>query len=203
VISLWRNVRFGLRLLRKNPGFAAVAILSFAFGIGATTAISSIVYGTLLAPLPYPQPEQLVAVWSKIDGNHNGVSAGDFLDWKAQSRSFQELSALTGSRFNLSASSEPEQVNGGQVPPGFIGRVFGKGPVLGRDFLPEEGVLGRDKVVILSHRLWVRRFGSDREVVGRQIRIDGEPRTVVGVLPAGAYDRYDVELWVPLTFKPE
>jgi putative ABC transport system permease protein len=203
LISLWRNVRFGLRLLRKSPGFAAVAILSFAFGIGATTAIASIVYGTLLAPMPYPHPEQIVAVWSKIDGNRNGVSAGDFLDWKAQSQSFRELAALGNQFFNLSIASQPEEVNGGMVPPGFFSRVFASAPVLGRDFSQEEGVLGKDRVVILSHRLWVRRFGSDRNVIGSQIRIDGELRRVVGVLALGAYDKYWPELWVPLTFKPE
>jgi putative ABC transport system permease protein len=202
VLSLWHNVRFGLRLLRKNPGFAAVVILSFAFGIGATTAISSIVYGVLLAPAPYPHPEQVVAVWSKLRGDRNVVSAGDFLDWKAQNGVFQELAAITFWTFNLSASGQPEQVIGMRVPPGLISRVFARGPVLGRDFLPDEGVLGKDKVVILSNKLWVRRFGSDRNVIGRQIRIDGEPRTVVGVLPSGAYDRYLAELWVPLTFTP-
>ena len=205
MIGLWRNVRFGLRLLRKSPGFAAVAILSFAFGIGATTAISSIVYGTLLAPLPYPHPEQIVAVWSKIDGEHNVVSAGDFLDWKDQARSFEILTGMNGWRFDFSpaaSSGEPEQVNGEQVTPGFISRVFDSGPELGRDFLAEEGVLGKDKVVILSHRFWVRRFGSDRSVLGRQIRLDGQPRTVVGVMPAGVYDRYDADVWIPLTFRP-
>ena len=201
--NLWRNLQFGLRLLWKNPGFSSVAVLALTLGIGGTSAIFSVVYDMLLARLPYPHPEQLVVVWSKINGHKNVVSAGDFLDWKAQNTAFQELSAFTGRNFNLSLSNEPEVVSGVRVPPGFISKVFAVPPSLGRDFLPEEGVLGKDHAVILSHRLWIRRFGADPSLIARQINIDGEPYTVVGILPAGAYDRYPFQLWVPLTFKPE
>src|SRR5580704_1488764 len=116
--NLLRDLRFGFRLLRKNPGFAAVAILALALGIGANTAIFSVIYSTLLETMPYPQPNQIVMVWSKIRGGRNGVSAGDFLDWKQQSDSFQELSAWTFDNFNLSEGREPEQLDGRRVSPG-------------------------------------------------------------------------------------
>ncbi len=201
--DLQRDLRFGFRILVKNPTFAAVAILALALGIGANTAIFSVVYATLLAPMPYPHPERVVAVWSRINGHRNGVSAGDFLDWKQQSTAFQELDAVTGDSFNLSASDEPEQVIGVRASPGFISHVFGIPPLLGRDFLPEEGEIGRDHEVILTHRLWVRRFSSDDKVIGTKTRINGEPYTVVGVMPAGVYDRYFFQMFVPLAFKPE
>src|SRR6187455_1287363 len=104
-----RDARFGLRLLRKNPGFTAVAILALALGIAANTAIFSVVYATLLAPLPYPEPDQLVMVWSRIQGNRNVVSAGDYLDWKRQATSFQALSAWSGRGVNIASGDRPEQ----------------------------------------------------------------------------------------------
>jgi putative ABC transport system permease protein len=203
VTGLWRNVRFGLLLLRKNLGFALVAILTLALGVGGNTAIFSAVYATLLAPAPYPHPEQLVVVWSKINGKRNGVSAGDALDWKRQSTAFEELSPSTGENFNISTSSEPENVIGLRVAPGWITKTFQIDLSLGRDFMPEEAELGRDHVVILSNRLWVRRFNSDRNVIGQQMRIDGETYSIVGVLPSGVYDRSQFQLLVPLAFKPE
>src|ERR1700689_3945378 len=108
--NLWRDVRFGFRLLLKNPGFTAIAILALALGIGANTAIYSVVYATLLAPLPYHDPNQLVMVWSKIQGNKNVVAAGTYLDWKSQSTVFQGLSAYTDTTINLAQGSRPEQV---------------------------------------------------------------------------------------------
>jgi putative ABC transport system permease protein len=203
VTGLWRDVRFGFRLLGKNKGFASVAILTLALGIGGNTAIFSAVYATLLAPTPYPHPEQLVVVWSRINGKRNGVSAGDYLDWTSQSTSFQNLSSATGGNFNISSSSEPENVIGARIAPGWFTKTFEIGPELGRDFTPEEGELGKEHKVILSHRLWLRRFGGDRNVIGQQMRMDGEAYTVVGVLPSGVYDRYGFQLWVPLAFKPE
>jgi putative ABC transport system permease protein len=190
-------------LFLKDPGFFAVAIIILALGIGGNTAIFSFVYGTLLAPMPYPRPDQVVVVWSKIHGQHNGVSAGDFLDWRQQSTAFQGMAAFTGQSFNISTGESPEEVEGERVSPGWFSKIFGVGPWLGRDFSPEEGELGKDHVVILSHRLWERRFGSDRNLVGRQIRVDSEPYTVLGVLPSGSYDRLPAELFAPLSFKPE
>ncbi len=199
-----RNVRYGLRLLLKNPGFTSVALLALVLGIGANTAIFSVVYATLLSPMPYPNPDQLVIVWSKIaaNGNRNGVSAGDFLDWKSQSTVFQSLCAWTGGNFALAGSDHPEMIETRLTTPGFndmVGTPF----FLGRDFLPEEGQVGREHVVITTHRLWMERFGSDRDIIGKPIRLNGEPYTVVGVLAAGQPDRLENQLFVPLAFKPE
>src|SRR5438093_4011802 len=116
---IFQNFRFALRLLRKSPGFTIVAIVTLALGIGANTAIFSVVYATLLAPLPYPNPDQLVIVWSRINGNRNGVSAGDFLDWKQQSTVFQDLCAWTGGNYSLSTSDHPEMIQTRLTTPGF------------------------------------------------------------------------------------
>jgi len=202
MMNLARNIRFGLRLLGKNLGFTCVALLALTLGIGANTAIFSVVYATLLAPLPYPNPDQLVIVWSKINGNRNGVSAGDFLDWKQQSTVFQDLCAWTGGNYSLSTSDHPEMIQTRLTTPGFNNMV-GTPFFLGRDILPEEGVVGRDRVVVMTHRLWVERFGSDHEIIGKPIRLNGEPYTVVGVLATGQPDRLESQLFVPLAFKPE
>jgi putative ABC transport system permease protein len=198
----WRDFRFGLRLLGKNKGFAAVAILALALGIGPNTAIFSVIYATLLAPMPYPNPDQLVMVWSRIQNFHNVVSAGDFEDWRRQNRSFQGLWAWSGFSANVGGPEGPEQLRGTQASPGMFG-AFGVKMFRGREFRPDEAERGRDRVVILTHRLWERRFGGREDIVGHDIRINSEPYTVVGVLPAGQQDRMPSELWVPLTFKPE
>ena len=200
--NLGQNIRFGLRLLGKNLGFTCVALLALTLGIGANTAIFSVVYATLLSPMPYPNPDQLVMVWSKVNGNRNGISAGDFLDWKQQSTVFQDLCAWTGGSYSLSTSDHPELVQTRVITPGFNNMV-GTPFFLGRDILPEEGVVGKDHVVVMTHRFWVERFGSDRDIIGKPIRMNGEPYTVVGVLAAGQPDRLDSPLFVPLAFKPD
>ncbi len=199
--TLWRDFCFGFRLLGKNKGFTFIAVLALALGIGPNTAIFSVIYATLLAPMPYPHPEQLVMVWSKIQGDRNGVAAGDYLDWVRESKSFQGLWAWTGFSANLAGAEEPEQIQGTQAVPGWL--RIGVKPVMGRDFLPEEGQTGRDRVVILRNKLWVRRFGARRDIIGSHIHINGELYTVVGVLPPGQQDRMEDELIVPLAFKPE
>ncbi len=200
--NLGRNIRFGLRLLAKNLGFTCVALLALTLGIGANTAIFSVVYATLLAPMPYPNPDELVIVWSKVNGDRNGVSAGDFLDWKQQSTVFQDLCAWTGGNYSLSTSDHPEMIQTRLTTPGFNNMV-GTPFFLGRDILSEEGVVGRDRVVVMTYRLWVERFGSDRDIIGKPIRLNGEPYTVVGVLAPGQPDRLESQLFVPLAFKPD
>jgi putative ABC transport system permease protein len=202
MMNLVHNLRFGFRLLAKNLGFTSVALLALTLGIGANTAIFSVVYATLLAPMPYPNPGQLVMVWSKINGNNNGVSAGDFLDWKNQNKLFQNMIAWTGGSFSLSTGGHPEQIRARIVSPGSFDMV-GEPLKLGRDFLPEEGQEGRDHVVVMTHKLWVERFGSDPKIIGQKIRMNGETYTVVGVLAAGQPDRLESHLFVPLAFKPD
>lgn len=200
--SLWQNIRYALRNLAKNPGFAAVVVLTLAMGIGANTAIFSVVYGALLAPLPYPNPDQLVMVWSTARSNHNSVSAADYLDWKRQSAVFQDLVAFTGGHFSLSVSGRPEVLQARILAPGWF-NMQGIPFSMGRDFLADEGKVGQDHVAIITHHLWQQRFGSDPHIIGQQIRLDGQPYFVVGVLAAGMPDRFESHLFVPLAFKPE
>jgi len=149
--TIFRNLRYTLRQLRKSPVFSVTAILTLALGIGATTAIYTVVYATLIAAMPYPNPDQLVMVWSKIQSFRNVVSAGDFLDWQQQSRSFQALKAFTGTSFNLAGKEAPEMVRGQMTTPGMYS-MLGNKFALGRDFLPGEDVDGKDHVVILMNK---------------------------------------------------
>jgi putative ABC transport system permease protein len=195
------DLRYAVRQLRKNPGFAAVAIITLGLGIGATTAIYSVLYATLLAPLPYPSPDELVMVWAKHpDGNRNVVSASDYLDWKRQSSAFHDLNAWTGSKVNLSSAQEPEQVSANFATPGLY-KMFGVRFLLGRDLLPEESEPGKDHEVILIYKLW-EKLGANRNIVGHQIRINGELYTVIGVIAPGPTDRMAADLVLPLVFKP-
>jgi len=199
--NLMQNIRYAIRQLRKSPGFTATALITLALGIGANTAIFTVVYGTLLAPMPYPQPDQLVMVWSKIQGFHNGISAGDFDDWRHQSTAFQALNAWTGGSFNLAAKDHPEFVQGQRTTPGMY-QMMGVRFQLGRDFLPEEGTLGKEHEVVLLNKLW-KKLGADPNIIGKQLKLDGEPYTVVGVMAPGSPDKLDQSLVVPLVFKPE
>src|ERR1700678_3870152 len=199
--TLLRNFRYSVRMLRKDRGLTLAVIATLALGIGATTAIYTVVYSTLLAPLPLAHPEQLVMVWSRVSGHRNGISAGDFLDWQRLNHSFQSISAVTNGNFNLATKGAPEQVNGRRVTPGFF-NMMGYPLMMGRDFRPEEGTPGNDHVVMLTHKLW-QRLGANPNIVGQQMRINSEPYTVVGVLAEGLSDRYDAELTTPLAFRPE
>src|SRR6202035_4685560 len=143
--TLRQNARYSIRLLRKNPGFTLIAAITLALGIGANTAIFSVIYAVLLAPMPYPNPDQLVMVWSKVQGGNNVVSAGDYLDWKSQNKAFQDINAWSGANFNFATAAQPEQVNGSAETPGFL-QMTGNAFLMGRDLLPEEGVPGKDHV---------------------------------------------------------
>lgn len=194
-----QHVRYALRQLAKSPGFTAIAVITLALGIGATTAIYTVLYATFIEPMPYPHPEQLVMVWLTDNGDRNVASAGDFLDWKRQNTVFQDLSAFTDGSFNLSTADHPEPVSGQLTTPGWY-NLQGFDFFLGRDFVADEGVPGRDHVVILAHSLW-ERLGSDQNIIGHTIRINSEPYTVVGVLAPGVGDRLTVQIAVPLAFR--
>lgn len=193
---LKQNLSYSLRGLLKSPGFTLTGVLTLALGIGATTAIFSVVYA-VFEPMPYPKPDQLVMVWSKAGGDRNSTPIADYLDWKQRNSSFQDLNAWTGNSFNVGTSDRPEQVQGSIRTPGFF-TMEGLPLMLGRDFLPEEGQPGKEHVVILSSRLWASAFEANRDIVGKQIRLSGEPYTVVGVLPPGIHDRLNSQLRVPL-----
>jgi putative ABC transport system permease protein len=194
---LKQNLTYSLRTLFKNPGFTVTAVLTLALGIGATTAIFSVVYA-VFEPMPYPQPDQLVMIWTQERGSRNSVAAADYLDWKQRSSSFQDMNAWAGASFNVGTNERPEQVSGSQRTPGFF--TMERMPfLLGRDFRPEEAQPGQDHVVILSNRLWSRYFGANPDLISHTIRMNGEPYTVVGILPPGIYDRFNSQFWVPLT----
>jgi predicted permease len=199
--NVFSHIRLALRTLLKNPGFAAVAVIALALGIGANTAIFSIIYATMFEPMSYYQPDRVVMVWSKIHEHRNSVSPADYLDWKEQSSAFQSLAAWSGNTINLSAGARPEQVRGFSVTPGFF-QVIGQSVALGREFLPEEGQLGKDRVAILNHQFWIDRFSADPSVIGRVITVDGESRTIVGVIGSGPLDRGREKMFLPLAFSP-
>jgi putative ABC transport system permease protein len=199
--TLVQNLRFSLRMLGRNPGLTFTVLVTLALGIGANTAIFTVDYATLLAPLPYPEPNQLVMVWSKIQTYHNGVAAGDFTDWKNQAVVFQDLCAWSGQSFNIATKDQPEYLDATMTTVGML-KMVGEPLFLGRYFLPEEGVAGHEHVVILTHKLWAK-LGSNRNIVGTTLRLNGEPYTVVGVQPPGIYDRQQAQMTVPLVFKPE
>jgi putative ABC transport system permease protein len=200
MLTLLRDLRYGVQMLWKHLGFSAVAVLTVALGVGFTTALFSVVYA-VFEPMPYPKSDQLVVVWSKLQGERTSVSPGDYFDWKRRSTSFQAMGAWGGASFNVATKDRPEQIEGSPRTPGFF-TMEGLPMQLGRDFLPEEGQPGREHVVILSNRMWAKHFAADANIIGKQIRMNGEPYTVVGVMPPGMYDRLPMQLWVPLAFEP-
>jgi predicted permease len=205
----WRDCRYGARSLRKSPGFTAVAVLTLALGIGANTAIFSVVNAVLINPLPYRQPDRLVQFWETNplkNWTQANVAPANLFDWQEQSQSFTEIAAYMGSDkkgpglsgLQLNDGGEPERLQGLYVT-GDIFSVLGVGAAVGRTLNGEETWQGRDKVVVLSYGLWKRRFGSDPKVVGRVVTLDGVGRQVVGVMPQGFYfPSKEAELWVPM-----
>ena len=194
------DIRFAFRSLRKSPGFTAVAVLTIALGLGANTAIFSFLDGVLLKPLAYPEPERLVQVWEKPPGGQrNGISALNFLDWQKQNTSFTAMAASTGKTATLSGLGEPRQLRINQVSAPYFD-ILGIRPVLGRTFAAGEDTLGKDHVLVLSRRFWQSQFGGDASVIGRDVILDGEAHTVIGVLGSGEFDRRWADAWMPLAF---
>jgi putative ABC transport system permease protein len=204
VHELLQDLRYGIRTLRKSPGFAAVAVLTLAIGIGANTAIFSFVNGVLLKPLPYGEPERIVRVLEKPPGGgRNGISTLNYLDWQRDNTVFEYMAAQTGGSVTLTGISEPVRLRGARVSPHYFD-IFGIKPVLGRTFAADEEQLGKERVAVLSHALWESQFGADPNVIGRTITLDSGPHTVIGVLPAGgAFDRAFAQIWRPLAFQPQ
>jgi putative ABC transport system permease protein len=203
-----QDVRYGLRTLAKNPGFTIVAVAALALGIGANTAIFSVVNSVLLRPLPFKDPNQLVMVWD--EQTHLGFpkdtpTPANFLDWQRQNSVFAGMAAMAPRSFNLTGTGEPERLDGRRVSANLFD-LLGIQPQLGRGFRPEEDTPGT-RVVILSHGLWERRFGADPRIIGRAISLNGESYIIVGVMPAAMelpeMTDWREQLWVPLAFLPE
>jgi putative ABC transport system permease protein len=185
VEDLGGDLRYAARVLRRHPALALGAVLTFTLGIGAASAIFSVVYGVLLRPLPYHRPERLVVVWERNvpqDRDRNVVSVGNFEAWRARAKSFDEVTAVTPISFTLSGGGSPERVVGAEISPAYF-RMLGVAPALGRDFEPADASSGL--AIILSDAFWKRRFGGDPGVIGRSLPISDQFFTVVGVMPAG------------------
>ena len=182
--STGQDLLYGCRSLRKSPSFAAAAILTLALGIGANTAIFSVVSGVLLNPLPYPQPDRLVCLFEEIPNFKNGsISYPNFLDWQRMNRSFSAIAAYGSTAYNLSGEGEPEHLQGEMISAGFF-EMFGVKPVIGRTFNKDDDRLGAAPVAMISEGLWKLKFGSSRDIIGRRLVMDGVGRTVIGVMPA-------------------
>jgi putative ABC transport system permease protein len=202
--ALARDARYAVRILRRQPGATLLAVLTMALGIGANTAIFSAVDAVLLRPLPYDDPDRIVMVWEKRPAEgvlDNVVAPADFVDWARMNSSFETMAAQDLLPADLTGYGEPVRLPAGAVSPGFF-EIFRVRPLLGRTFTAEEGVDGTHRVVILGHRLWQARFGSDREVVGRTIQLNGVAHEVVGVLPASfEFPDASIELWTPIPYE--
>jgi len=204
---LLQDLRFAVRQMAKRPGFAAVILLTMALGIGANAAIFSVLDAVLLRPLPYSKPEGLIKVWTRFTGigapnDQNWVSAPEFRDLQQLSHSFSDLAAISEGSFNLGVKGSPQRVVGASVTPNLFG-MLGVQPQFGRNFLPEEAQPGRDHEVILSYALWRRVFAANSSIVGTNIRIDGVPYSVVGIMPDGFAYPGEAEIWGPLAFTPD
>jgi predicted permease len=217
--TLSQELRYAVRALVRTPGFTTVAVMTLALGIGAATTIFSVVHGVLMKPLPYREPGRLANIWVDLGvGNQSlpAVSPMDFRDYQERARLFESFAAAAGAQLVgatgalTGVGSETERVDVTPVTANFFS-LFGVDPILGRHFEPGEETPGSPQVVLLSHALWTRRFGADRTLVGRQIRLDGIPHTVIGVmpetfrllLPAEAFLVTDAQIWKPLRFDYE
>jgi len=205
--TLIQDLHYGLRLMRRAPGFSAAAVLTIALGIGATTAMFSIVYGVVLRPLPYGHADRLVNLWSTAPKRGLArayVAMANVYDFKARNHVFEDIAALRAvANFNLTGEGEPERLNGSRVSSNLF-PVLQVTPLIGRTFTEDEDEIGHEHVALLGYGLWQRRFGGDPGVVGRSISLNGEPHVVVGVMRRDfAFPTRDYEIYTPLTFDPE
>jgi len=203
--ALWLDLRYGARMLARSPGFAAVAVLALALGIGANTAMFSIIDGVLLHPLPYSEAGRLVMVtrhFARSNFPYGNLCLADYLDWRAGNRAFEDPAVYQGHRFDLTGTSEPEQLSGAAVTAGFFSALRAR-PLLGRLFRPGEDGSAKERLAVLSESVWRRRFGGSTGVIGQAIDLDGNRSTVVGVMPAAFhFPRADSEVWTNLVFAP-
>jgi putative ABC transport system permease protein len=201
------DIRFGARMLLKSPMVTIIALLALMLGIGASTAIFSVVNAVLLRSFPYTDPERLVLVWEKKEGgrtDQNSINLGNFYDWKEQNQVFSDMAAFFDRSFNLTSDGDPEEVPGQFATPNLFS-VLGTNAVLGRTFVDEDGREGQPRVIVISHGLWLRRFGGDKNIVGREIILNEVPNTIVGVMPPnfgwhirrGTQASKPADIWIP------
>ena len=203
--TLWQDLRFGWRALAKNPRYSTVAMLTVALGVGGITMMFGIINAVLLRALPFPESDRIALVWEvqpKRDLTRGGTTLADFLDWRDRNHVFEEMATWLPWSYNLTGQSEPEEVSGARVSTNFFD-LFKVKPALGRAFIPEEEQPGHEEVVMMSYRLWQRRFGSDPRLIGKTVTIDDRSYVVIGILPRafslwGTSQQFD--LWMPLAF---
>ncbi len=199
--NLWQDVRYGARGLAKSPGFTVVAIITLALGIGASTAIFSVVNSVLLRPLPYDHPDRLVQVWEakpKQGYSRNVVNPINFLDWREQNRSFVAMAAIVDTAINLNTGGDPLSVPAIRVSPQLFS-ILGVAPILGRTFTDDDGIPGHDNSLILSYEYWQQQFGGSPDVLNKPIQMNDEPATIVGVMPRGfGLPNVKGSVWTPL-----
>ena len=202
--TFWQDIRYGARMLRRNPGFTTVAVLTLALGIGANTAIFSVVNGVLLRPLPFQNPARLVVVWESSEGATNSVSVPNYFDWRDQNQVFSDVALFRGRNYILTGAGEANRLRAG-VASGRFFDLLGVQPLFGRTFGPEDDRTGADRVVVLSYGLWQRRFGADRDVLGEALLLNGNAYTVIGVMPRDFRhpDTDLVQMWLPVSFDTE
>jgi len=201
--TLWQDMRYGFRMLWKSPGFTLVTVLALALGIGANTAIFSVVNTVLLRPLPYPNGERVVFMgeWSQ-QVPEMSVSYPNFVDWREQTQTLEQLGAFRGANYVLTGVGEPERLDGRQVSAGFF-NVLGVTPAVGRNFSPDEDKPGASPVALVSHGFWQRRLGGDASIINRQLLLNGESFTVIGVLPQTFEWQSPVDVWVPIGLRAD
>src|SRR3984893_6657638 len=203
--SVLRDIKFSFRSLLKRPALTIIAIVTLAIGIGANSAIFSTVNALLLKPLPFPDPDRIVAIWDKVPSRgveRNEVTVANYLDWRAQNKTFEQLGIYRWWSTNLTGSDSPERVQGFQVTPNFLD-IVGVKPMLGRGFSAEEDQPGKDSVALLTSSLWQRRFGGDPNIVNKTIATNGVTRTVIGVMPPDFNYPKGAEIYAPLAITPE
>src|SRR2546426_590976 len=210
--TIWQDIRFGVRMLANKPGVTVIAVIALALGIGASTAIFSVVNTVLLRPLPYPNGNRLVMIWEQNrprSRDRNVVSPTNFLDWREQSPVFEGMAAFFASPFNLTGLGDPEEVIGMATSTDLFD-VLGAHAMLGRTFIKEDGVQGKDNVAVLTYGFWQKHFGGERNVVGKTFALDGQTHTVIGVMPEGfdffvkenSFVTKSPEFWLPMVFGP-
>src|SRR5215831_15403093 len=182
--TLWQDLRYGARMLMKKPGFTLIAVMTLALGIGANTAIFSVVNAVLLKPLPYKNPERLVLVWERFSSqglDQIPISATEFIDYRIQTQVFEQLATFDTNDYNLTGGAAPERIPGAVVTANLFS-LLGVTALRGRTFVDEENQAGRDNVVVLSYALWQQRFGADANVVGKTIELNGRAHQIIGVM---------------------
>jgi predicted permease len=198
MMSFWQDVRYGLRVLSQNPGFTAIAILTLALGIGANTALFSVVNGVLLNPLPFPNPDELVAVYTRTTTfQESSISYPNFLDWQKNTHSFAALSAFRTDDYNMTGTGEPERVHIHMISAEFF-PALGIKPVIGRSFRPEEDQVGAGPVAVISEGLWKRKFGLSQDVLGKSITLNGKAYTMIGVATGSITGLSATDAFVPI-----